>query len=179
MLPTSYSISVKVIAFIALCVALVLGTAYLVDDYNDAKYSEKENRELIQVNKKLSEKTKEVLEKQAQISNLQTQLEGYNVRENERVNEVLSHYISLINDGFRLRDMGKNTRGLSKGGGTTNSTSDTSNGGNLQTCSNELSREATEFLLEFATDADKVVTQLEVCQVYSNEIRRILTKISE
>jgi hypothetical protein len=180
MLPINgYSITAKVLVSIIVCIALILGTAWLVDDYNDAKYAEKENKELLAVNRLLEVKTKEVLEQQAAISNLQVQLEGQYVRENERVNEVLNLYTGLINDGFRLRDMGKNSGGLSKGGSAQNNSTNASNGGNTAACSDELSAEATRFLLDFATDADKVVNQLIISQRYATELRTLCSATNQ
>lgn len=153
----------KVLGILALVLTVVLTTIHYTSEYKDGQYA-KEKLKQAEIYK---EAVNQVRTTELQIANLQTQLEGTYEKENARVNEVLLHYTGLINDGFRLRDKNRTaSRSVS-----TDSASGATYGGNQPTCSNELSTEATRFLLGISTEADKVVNQLVTCQKYATELR--------
>lgn len=159
----------KVLAAVAVVIFLMLGTAYFTSEYKDGQFAQTQLEVAIEQAKLLKIETDKVRANELKIANLQTQLEGSYEKENTRVNEVLLHYTDLINDGFRLRDQ----RQFANKPISANESTGTTNGGDSTTCSDELSAEATRFLLGFATDADKVVNQLVTCQVYAKELRQI------
>jgi len=157
----------KVGAAITFLAILVLGTVYLSFDYKDAKFAEIQLEIATEQAKQLKIATDKVRANEQTITNLQTQLEGSYDKENARVNEVLGHYTSLINDGFRLRD----NRGIICRSVPSNGSTATSDSSNQSASSGELSAEATGFLLNFAADADKVVNQFKICKKYAIGLR--------
>lgn len=167
MFPINPLLLYKILGVLLFTLFVVAFSVYLTASYDRGQYA-KEKLELIAKQAQaLKEATDRVRANELKIANLQTQLEGSYEKENARVNEVLLHYTGLINDGFRLRD---NSRVTSRPVPSIAATG-TSDSSNSATCSNELSAEATKFLLGFATDADKVVNQLVTCQQYATEIR--------
>lgn len=157
----------KVLAIVAMVVGLMLGTAYITSNYKDGQYAEIQLEVATEQAKQLKIATDKVRASELKIANLQTELEGSYGKENDRINEVLGHYTGLINDGFRLRDQKRFANKPVPADGSTRTTISS----DQSTCSDELSAEATRFLLSFATDADKVVNQLVICQKYAIELR--------
>lgn len=159
----------KMIAILIVVLSLMLGSVYFTAEYKDGQYAQ-EKVVLAEKNARaLKEEIAKVRAKEQEVANLQTQLEGSYAKENERVNEVLLHYTDLINDGFRLRDQRK----FAKRPASDNGSAVTTNSSNPASCSDELSAEATRFLLGLATDADKVVNQLLTCQTYAVKLHKV------
>lgn len=167
MLLTSINPLYKGLAALILIISLMLTSVYFTSEYKDGQFAKKQLETAEAQAEILKIETDKVRAKEQEVINLQTQLEGSYAKENNRVNEVLALYNGLINDGFRLRDPRSTTCKSVPTNGSTGSTN-----GNIQpTSGGELSAEATRFLLEFATDADKVVNQFKICRKYATELR--------
>jgi hypothetical protein len=175
----------RIYLIIGALVSTAILSSFLTANYKDGRYALKEQKareEYIlelkkrqeEYNAKVQELNKRALDQQAKLANLNTELEKKYADANKRASQALAKYNDLVANGWRLRDPGATTKsalqdpGTSKGGIA--STSSSSNGA---TCSGELSREASEFLLQFASDADKVVEQLRVTQEYAKRLRNI------
>jgi hypothetical protein len=163
----------KKIAIAALAVTVVAGTAaFFTSQYKEGQHA----KVLLEIERRysaeLEKEAKRIIEFQVTIANLQTRLEASYVEADKRVDEVLNHYRNYVNAGFRLRDPAGQTAECSANGD-----SGTADSGDSTPSGRELSREASEFLLEFASDADRVVNQLKICQEYSIELRDILNRV--
>ena len=180
--------NLKTYLIIGAFVSSIAGSVYFTSQYKDGQYAIKEQkiREAYIVelqkrqdeyNKKVEELNKKALERQTELANLNSELERKYANANKRANQTLAKYNDLVANGWRLRDPGTKTQSseqLSKA--TSGSDSTTTNSGNGTTCSRELSREASDFLLRFASDADKVVEQLKVAQEYALRLKQICEK---
>lgn len=163
---------------------------FLTSKYKEGEYAKRElalkNDYIIKLkqkqeeyNKIVEELNRRALEKQNELSRLNVELEKKYVRSEKEKNEILSKYNTLIANGWRLRDPGRKESGANSNGNakTTKSKSSTTTCScNGTSSSRELSKEASEFLLRFAIDADKVVDQLKICQEYATKLRDICEK---
>jgi hypothetical protein len=180
--------NLKLYLIIAAFVSSVGGSIYFTSKYKDGQYAIKERKardEYIvelkkrqdEYNKKVEELNKEALKRQTELANLNSELERKYANANKRAEQALTKYNDLVTNGWRLRDPGSEPQPTVQLSHTSsNSDSSTSNSCNGTTRGRELSREASEFLLRFASDADKVVEQLRVAQEYALRLKQICEK---
>ena len=167
-------------------VASVGGTAYFVNQYKEGQaaqrelkaerlYLEEYKRQQDAYNQKLKELTEAALKRQQELAAINTANEKKYHEANKRAEAIRRKYDRLVADGFRLRDpkapaTNEGTRS------TQGSSSTTTDSGNRSTSGGELSREATQFLLNFANDADRVVEQLKAAQDYAKQLHGLCSK---
>lgn len=166
--------------------ASVGGTAYFVNQYKEGQaaqrelkaerlYLEEYKRQQDAYNQKLKELTEAALKRQQELAAINTANEKRYHEANKRAEAIRRKYDRLVADGFRLRDpkapaTNEGTRS------TQGSSSTTPNSSNRSTSGGELSRETTQFLLNFANDADRVVEQLKAAQDYAKQLHSICSK---
>lgn len=167
-------------------VASVGGTAYFVNQYKEGQaaqrelkaerlYLEEYKRQQDAYNQKLKELTEAALKRQQELAAINTANEKRYHEANRRADAIRRKYDRLVADGFRLRD----PKAPATNEGTRSaqgSSSTTTNGSIRSTSGGELSREATQFLLNFANDADRVVEQLKAAQEYAKQLHGLCSK---
>lgn len=177
--------NLKLYLIIAAFILSIGGSVYFTAQYKDGQYAIKEQKvrdEYIvelkkrqdEYNAKVEELNKKALERQEQLTNLNSELERKYANANKRADQALVKYNDLVTNGWRLRDPGTQTQPpMQLPNSTSGCNSPTTNGGNGTPSGRELSREASEFLLRLASDADKVVEQLRVSQEYALRLKQI------
>lgn len=167
-------------------VASVGGTAYFVNQYKEGQaaqrelkaerlYLEEYKRQQDAYNQKLKELTEAALKRQQELAAINTANEKRYHEANRRADSIRRKYDRLVADGFRLRDP-KATTSNEGTRSTQGSSSTTTDSSNRSTSGGELSREATQFLLNFANDADRVVEQLKAAQDYAKQLHGLCSK---
>lgn len=167
-------------------IASVGGTAYFVNQYKEGLaaqrelkaerlYLEEYKRQQDAYNQKLKELTGAALKRQQELAAINTANEKRYHEANRRADAIRRKYDRLVADGFRLRD--PKAPATNEGTRSTQGSSPTTpNGSNRSTSGGELSREATQFLLNFANDADRVVEQLKAAQDYAKQLHGLCSK---
>lgn len=166
--------------------ASVGGAAYFVNQYKDGQaaqrelkaerlYLEEYKRQQDAYNQKLKELTEAALKRQQELAAINTANEKRYHEANRRADAIRRKYDRLVADGFRLRDpkAPSTNEGTRSTQGSSPTTTDSSN---RSTSGGELSREATQFLLNFANDADRVVEQLKAAQDYAKQLHGLCSK---
>ncbi len=178
----------KLYLIIAAFVSSVGASVYFTAQYKDGQYAIKEQKvrdEYIaelkkrqdEYNARVEELNKKALERQTQLSNLNSELERKYANANKRADQALTKYNDLVSNGWRLRDPGTQTQpSMQLPNASSGGDSSTTTGSNGASSGGELSREASEFLLQLASDADKVVEQLRVAQEYALRLKQICEK---
>lgn len=167
-------------------IASVGGTAYFVNQYKEGRaaqrelkaerlYLEEYKRQQDAYNQKLKEITEAALKRQQELAAINTANEKRYHEANRRADAIRRKYDRLVADGFRLRDpkAPATNEGTRSPQGSSPTTTDRSN---RSTSGGELSREATQFLLNFANDADRVVEQLKAAQEYAKQLHGLCSK---
>ena len=167
-------------------VASVGGTAYFVNQYKEGQaaqrelkaerlYLEEYKRQQDAYNQKLKELTEAALKRQQELAAINTANEKRYHEANKRAEAIRRKYDRLVADGLRLRDpkAPATNEGTRSAQGSSSTTTDSSN---RSTSGGELSREATQFLLNFANDADRVVEQLKAAQEYAKQLHGLCSK---
>lgn len=162
------------------------GTAYFVNQYKEGRaaqrelkaerlYLEEYKRQQDAYNQKLKELTEAALKRQQELAAINTANEKRYHEANRRADAIRRKYDRLVADGFRLRDpkAPATNEGTRSAQGSSSTTTDS---GNRSTSGGELSREATQFLLNFANDADRVVEQLKAAQDYAKQLHGLCSK---
>lgn len=166
--------------------ASVGGTAYFVNQYKEGQaaqrelkaerlYLEEYKKQQTAYNQKLKELTEAALKRQQELAAINTRIEKRYHDANKRADAIRRKYDRLVADGFRLRDP-KATSTDPATRTTEGSASKPADGSNRETSGGELSREATQFLLDFANDADRVVEQLKAAQDYAKQLHQLCSK---
>jgi len=178
--------SIKLYIWLAALAGLLGSTVYFTSSYKDGQYAIEKQKQSEQYiidlkaqqdayDKSLKIMTDAALAKQTALSKVNSELEKKYADANRKANETLGKYNDLVNNGWRLRDPGTETSvqvcRTSEGGipGAADSGDGTASG-------RQLSKEASQFLLGFASDADKVVEQLKVVQEYALRLKSICEK---
>ena len=167
-------------------IASVGGAAYFVNQYKEGQaaqrelkaerlYLEEYKRQQDAYNQKLKELTEAALKRQQELAAINTANEKRYHEANRRADAIRRKYDRLVADGFRLRDP-KATTSNEGTRSTQGSSSTTTDSSNRSTSGGELSREATQFLLNFANDADRVVEQLKAAQDYAKQLHSLCSK---
>lgn len=152
--------NLKVAAF-TLTAGLAIGslsTWYLTAGYKDAKWGKAVDDQKIEAAATLQAETEKVLATERKNTELNNKLEMANVTANQKINAALANNRRLALRLGGLRDPGHRPGcgGPTPGIQSPGFNSATPTGG-------ELSAEATEFLLEFAADADRAAEYAKIC----------------
>ncbi len=161
--------------FIAAAVAFTTGSVsgvYLTNKYKnnvfDGRIIEQE-REATRLLNEEREKNKRV---EIQLSQVKDQLEIEYVKSSKKIKSLNNKYTAAVDAGKRLRD--PNARQSCDNGVSSNSgpsTKSTNGGG-----AGILSAEASRFLLNEASRADQVITDLALCKSWVKQVQAVLNK---
>lgn len=142
---------------VGLCVG-ALGSLYLTAEYKDAKWGKAVEQQKKEAAETLQAETEKVLTAERKNTELNNQLEKTHAEQSRKIESALADNRRLARELGGLRDPGRRsgcgvpTPGIQSPGFD----SATPTGG-------ELSAEATEFLLEFAADADRAAEYANTC----------------
>jgi hypothetical protein len=148
-------------ALIALAVGLLvgaLGSWYLTAEYKDAKWGKAVADQKVEAGKILQAETNKVLAADRKATELNNQLEKNHADASKKIDSTLADNRRLSRELGGLRDPGRRPScGGTQAGG--NAPADAA--GSAST--GQLSAEASDFLLEFAADADRVAEYAQTC----------------
>lgn len=154
---------------IALAIGLVVGVLggwYFTAEYKDATWTASIDKQKSEASTKLQAATERALAAERANNELSNQLEKQHVEETQKLDVVLADNRRLARELGGLRDPGRR----SSCGGTMPSTSTTTGQPDGGSTGAELSAEASEFLLEFARDADRAAQYAQTCHEWVKQI---------
>ena len=142
---------------IGLCVG-ALGSWYLTAEYKDAKWGKAVADQKIEAGKILQAETEKVLAAEHKNTELNNQLEKNHADANKKIDSALADNRRLSRELGGLRDPGRRPScdGAQAGAHPPANVGNSATGGGL-------SEEASDFLLEFAADADRVAEYAQTC----------------
>lgn len=158
-------------AAIALVIGLgagALGSWYLTAEYKDNKWEAAIGKQKAEAADQLQAATDRAIKAERQQNELANQLEVKHAESQQELDRVLADNRRLARELGGLRDPGRrpSCRGLVPTNSTTTSQSEGSATGT------ELSAEASEFLLEFAREADRAAQYAKTCYDWTQRLSR-------
>lgn len=146
----------------------VLGGWYFTAKYKDATWTASIDKQKSQAATQLQAATARAIAAERKNTDLSNNLEKQNVESNQKLDATLADNRRLARELGGLRDPGRRP---SCGGPvpTDSTTASQPEGGSTGT---ELSAEASEFLLEFARDADRAAQYAKTCYDWTQELNR-------
>lgn len=154
---------------IALAVGLLVGLLggwYFTAEYKDATWTASIDKQKSEAATKLQAATERALAAERQNTELSNQLEKQYVESTQKLDGVLADNRRLVRELGGLRDPGRRP----SCGGTEPQTSTTSGQPEGGAAGTELSAEASEFLLEFARDADRAAQYAKTCSLWIQQL---------
>lgn len=153
------------------CVAsLALGATsswWLTAEYKDNKWIAKVEAQKVEAARQLQEATEKVIELERQRNQIATKLEIQNAAKQTELDKALSDNRRLANQLGGLRDPGRRQSCPTALPNATNSTQQPVDASSDA----RLSAEATEFLLEFAREADRAAQYAGTCYQWLQQVR--------
>ena len=145
-----------------------LGSWYLTAEYKDASWTASIEKQKVKAAEQLQAATDRAISAERRQNELATQLEVKHVESEKELDKALSTNRRLARELGGLRDPGRRP---SCGGSmpTDSTTTSQPEGGATGT---ELSAEASEFLLEFARDADRAAQYAKTCYDWAQQLNR-------
>lgn len=156
---------------IALAVGLlvgVLGGWYLTAKYKDATWTASIEKQKVEAAKQLEVATDRAISAERRQNELANQLEVKHVESEKELDKALSTNRRLARELGGLRDPGRRP----SCSGTVPTDSTTSAQPETGATGTELSAEASEFLLEFARDADRAAQYAKTCYDWTQQLNR-------
>jgi len=145
-----------------------LGSWYLTAEYKDASWTASIEKQKVEAAEQLQAATDRAISAERRQKELATQLEVKHVESERELDKALSTNRRLARELGGLRDPGRRP----SCGGTVSTDSTTSTQPETGTTGAELSAEASEFLLEFARDADRAAQYAKTCYDWTNQLNR-------
>lgn len=145
-----------------------LGSWYLTAEYKDASWTASIEKQKVEAAKQLQTATDRVIEIERSQNKLANQLEVKHVESERQLDKALADNKRLARELGGLRDPGR--RPSCGGAMPTDSTTTIQPEGG--TAGAELSAEASEFLLEFARDADRAAQYATTCSAWIKQLGR-------
>ena len=145
-----------------------LGSWYLTAEYKDASWTASIEKQKVAAAKELQAATDQVILAERRHNELATQLEVKHVESEKELDKALSTNRRLARELGGLRDPGRRP----SCGGTVSTDSTTSAQPEIGSTGAELSVEASEFLLEFARDADRAAQYAKTCYDWTQQLNR-------
>ena len=145
-----------------------LGSWYLTAEYKDASWTASIEKQKVEAAEQLQAATDRAISAERRQNELATQLEVKHVESERELDKALSTNRRLARELGGLRDPGRRP----SCGGTVPTDSTTSTQPETGTTGAELSAEASEFLLEFARDADRAAQYATTCSFWIQQIGR-------
>lgn len=158
-------------AAIALAVGLsigALGSWYLTAEYKDNKWEAAIGKQKAEAADKLQAATQRAIEAERRQNELADQLEVKHVESQQELDRVLADNRRLARELGGLRDPGRRP----SCGGTVPSDTTTAGQPEGGATGAELSAEASEFLLEFAREADRAAQYAKTCYDWAQQLGR-------
>lgn len=153
------------------CVAsLALGATsswWLTAEYKDNKWIAKVEAQKVEAARQLQEATEKVIELERQRNQIATKLEIQNAAKQTELDKALSDNRRLATQLGGLRDPGRRQSCPTALPNATNSTQQPAD----SSSDARLSAEATEFLLEFAREADRAAQYAGTCYQWLQQVR--------
>ena len=158
-------------AIIALAIGLgagAIGSWYLTAEYKDASWTASIEKQKVKAAEELQAATDRAISAERRQNELATQLEVKHVESERELDKALSTNRRLARELGGLRDPGR--RPSCSGSVPTDST--TASQPESGAAGAELSTEASEFLLEFARDADRAAQYASTCSAWIKQLGR-------
>jgi hypothetical protein len=146
----------------------VLGGWYLTAKYKDASWTASIEKQKVKAAEQLQTATDRAISAERRQNELATQLEVKYVESERELDKALSTNRRLARELGGLRDPGRRSS-CSDSVPTDSTTASQPEGG---TTGAELSAEASEFLLEFARDADRAAQYATTCSAWIKQLGR-------
>lgn len=143
-----------------------LGSWWLTAEYKDNKWKAKIEAQKVEAARQLQEATQRVIEVERQNNAIATQLEIKNAETQTQLDRVLADNRRLAAQLGGLRDPGRRTSCPS----AVPSAAGASQQPSAQASDGRLSAEATNFLLEFAREADRAAEYAATCHEWVKQI---------
>lgn len=146
---------------IALAIGLAVGAAgswYLTAEYKDAKWGKAVSDQKVEAAKTLQAETEKVLAAERKNTELNNQLEKSHAAAQDRINTTLADNRRLARELGGLRDPGRRASCRDAQAAT-----DLAANAGDASAGSELSAEASEFLLDFAAEADRAADYGRTC----------------
>lgn len=145
-----------------------LGSWYLTSKYKDASWTASIEKQKVEAAGQLQAATDRAVSAERRQNELATQLEVKHVESEKELDKVLSTNRRLARELGGLRDPGRRPS-CGSSVPTDSTTASQPEGG---TTGAELSAEASEFLLEFARDADRAAQYASTCSAWIKQLGR-------
>jgi hypothetical protein len=156
----------QILAAIAAIVIGALGSWWLTSDYYQARFDAAISRQKAEAGKVLQEATDRAITAERKNNQLAQNLEVSHVQNKQKLDQVLTDNRRLALELGGLRDPG-----YRDGGNCTVPATPTGSGIALrQPTTGRLSAEATEFLLNFASEADRVAEYANLCHSWVEKL---------
>lgn len=146
----------------------VLGGWYFTAEYKDATWTASIDKQKSEAATKLQAATERALAAERKNNALSNQLEKQHVEATQKLDVVLADNRRLTRELGGLRDPGRRP----SCGSSMPSDSTTTGQPEGGTAGAELSAEASEFLLEFARDADRAAQYAQTCRAWIQQLNR-------
>jgi triacylglycerol esterase/lipase EstA (alpha/beta hydrolase family) len=145
-----------------------LGSWYLTAEYKDASWAASIEKQKVEAAGQLQTATDRAISAERRQNELATQLEVKHVESEKELDKALSTNRRLDRELGGLRDPGRRP----SCGGTVPADSTTTAKPETGPIGTELSAEASEFLLEFAHDADRAAQYAKTCYDWAQQLNR-------
>ena len=143
------------------------GSWWLTAEYKDNKWLAKVEAQRVEAAKQLQAATEQVIETERKHNTIATQLEIQNAEKQSSLDRTLADNRRLAAQLGGLRDPGRRESCPAADSATGETTQQPS----AQASSGRLSAEATEFLLEFARDADRAAQYANTCYDWIRQVK--------
>lgn len=153
-------------AAIACLAGVVIGALpawYFTAEYKDSQWGKAVSDQKVEAAKVLQAETDKVLVAERAANQFKDKLEKQNAESQKRIDATLADNRRLARELGGLRDPGRRPSGSCTSAGT----SDASGVDSGATAEGRLSVEASEFLLEFAAEADRVAEYAMTCHLWA------------
>lgn len=145
-----------------------VGSWYLTAEYKDASWTASIEKQKVKAAEQLQAATDRAISAERRQNELATQLEVKHVESERELDKALSTNRRLTRELGGLRDPGRRP----SCGGSVPTDSTTSAQSETGSAGAELSAEASEFLLEFARDADRAAQYAKTCYDWTQQLNR-------
>jgi len=151
---------------VGLCVG-ALGSWYLTAEYKDAKWGKAVEQQKKEAAETLQAETEKVLAAERKNTELNNQLEKTHAEQSRKIESALADNRRLARELGGLRDPGRRQSCPSTVSASTGAAQQSA----PEAADSRLSAEATEFLLEFARDADRAAQYANTCYEWIQQIK--------
>ena len=141
-----------------------IGSCWLTAEYKDSVWGKAVSDQKVEAGKVLQAETEKVLTAERETTRLKDEMEKQHVESSAKIERTLADNRRLARELGGLRDPGRR----SSGGCSAPGAAETSGVPPGEASGTELSAEASEFLLEFAAEADRAAEYAQLCYRWAN-----------